>query len=349
MDVVSYKCPKCSASLLYDIDKQDWYCDYCKSEFTRDELEKIENEKSHKVFDEVSTEGKYEEGAIAYMCPSCGAKIVTDKNTAATFCIYCHNATVIASRLEDEHRPASIIPFKLKKEKAIDAIKSLCKSRPLLPKDFTDYAKRGEISGLYVPFWLFDVDVDATLNARADRITTWSDSRYYYTKTDTYNVERGGSATFSKVPCDGSVRMDDKLMESLEPFDYTSLMDFSLEYLSGHYAESYDVDANIAYKNVSARVNSSADSMLRSTVAGYSYVNVTNENIRATKVVSKNVMLPVWTLMAVYKGKNYIFAMNGQTGKITGKLPVSKTKLVLWFCSIFVIVFLLCFVGVMLV
>ncbi len=349
MDVISYKCPKCSASLTFDIEKQNWYCDYCKSEFTKDELNEFEAEKSHKVLDEeINPDNRYEEEAMAYMCPSCGAKIVTDKNTAATFCVYCHNATIIASRLEDEHKPSFIIPFKLKKEKALDAIKRLCRNRPFLPRDFNDYAKRGEISGLYVPFWLFSIDVDANLMAKADRITTWSDSSYRYTKIDTYNVERAGSISFDNVPADGSSKMDDRLMESLEPFDYNSLVNFSMEYLSGHFAESYDVDAQKAYSNVSGRINKAADSMIKSTVNGYSSMRVLDENIRTKKLINKNVMLPVWTLMAKYKGKNYIFAMNGQTGKITGRLPISIPRIIIWFLSIFLIVFLISF-GVMLI
>jgi len=341
MDVVSYKCPKCSASLSFNIDKQKWVCEYCNSEFTKDDLNEFDAEKSHVTHDD-----GYEENAMAYVCPSCGAKIVTDKNTAATFCIYCHNATVIAARLEGEHRPASLIPFQLKKEEAIVAVQKLCKNRPLLPKDFTGYAKNGEVSGLYVPFWLFNVDLDAQLNAKTTKVTTWSDSNYYYTKTDVYSVERAGSVSFVNVPADGSKKMDDRLMESLEPFDYSKLLNFTMEYLSGHFAESYDIEANMAYSNVSNRVKNATDSMIKSTIQGYSSMQILNENIDVKRVQNKNVMLPVWTLMAAYKGKNYVFAMNGQTGKITGRLPLSVTRLAMWFILIFVVVFLICF-GVM--
>lgn len=344
MDVISYKCPKCSATLAFNIDKQKWVCDYCNSEFTKDDLSEFETQKSHGVKGD-----EYEEEAIAYKCPSCGAKIVTDKNTAATFCIYCHNATVIAARLEGEHRPSYLIPFQLKKEAAIEAVKKLCKNRPLLPKDFNEYAMRGEVAGLYVPFWLFNVDLDAQLNAKTTKISVWSDSNYNYTKTDVYHVERAGNVSFANVPADGSKKMDDKLMESLEPFDYSKLDSFEMEYLSGHFAESYDVEANEAYGNVAKRVKDAADSMIKSTIQGYSSIQVINQSINDKNIQNKNVMLPIWTLMAKYKDKNYVFAMNGQTGKITGKLPLSKTRLAVWFFSIFMVVFLICFFGVMLI
>lgn len=350
MEVISYKCPKCSASLSYDIDKQKWVCDFCLSEFTKEDLKDIDVQGERGVLDEeliYHEHDKYEEDAIAYMCPSCGGKIITDKNTAATFCVYCHNSTIIASNLTDEHRPIALIPFQLKKEAAVEAVQNLCKKRPLLPKDFKEYAKRGEVSGLYVPFWLFSVDLDADLTARATKVSHWSDSNYSYTKTDTYQVERAGRVSFKNVPADGSMRMDDNLMQSLEPFDYSKLVNFTMEYLSGHYAESYDVEAEKAYSNASSRFYKTTDSMIRSTVIAYSYVNVLRQNIKVRREVHKNVMLPVWILMTNYKGKSYIFAMNGQTGKITGRLPLSIGLCAAWFGGIFAIVTLICFIGVM--
>ena len=121
------------------------------------------------------------EEVTVYTCPSCGAQILTDRNTTATFCVFCHNPAVIAGRLEGAFRPAYVLPFVLKKEHALQALEGLCKKKPLLPRDFTATHHIEKLSGLYAPFWLFDCQVDASLSARAERITSWSDSSYRYT------------------------------------------------------------------------------------------------------------------------------------------------------------------------
>jgi len=359
MDVVSYKCPNCSAGLSFDIERQNWHCQFCQGDFTLEDLKgqdaPAQDAESAKDAEMTMESPQWEEphdhfggDAVVFSCPSCGGRIVTEQNTAATFCVFCHNPTVLSSRLEKEYRPARMIPFKMQKDTVLKALHKLCRKRPLLPDNFREYAQKGEVSGLYVPFWLFDADIDASLTATGKHVRSWSDSNYRYTKTDTYRVERAASISFRNLPADGSKKMDDKLMDSLEPFDYTQMVDFSMHYLSGHFAESYDVDAKEASGRATPRMRGSVDRMMRGQITGYSSTVIHDFTSRTKDTRSTYVMLPVWVLMAQYGDKTYTFAMNGQTGKITGSLPLSRKRFWSFFAGITAAVSAIVFLGGML-
>ena len=354
METVSYKCPNCSAPLSFDIESQSWKCKFCNSEFTNRDLGRIEALGSSETIKEEeirpTAQAQPKEEAAMYVCPSCGGKIITTPTTAATFCVYCHSPAIIASRLtEEENRPAYLIPFKLKKEEAVRKLQSLCSKKIFLPKDFKKLAAAGEVSGLYVPYWLFDFDVASSFSARGIKMQSWSDSNYRYTRTDSYDVIRSGEVLFKNVPADGSLKMDNNLMELLEPFDYSQMLDFKMEYLSGHFADIYDENINTAAERAFSRVYPGVKSMLLNTAREYSSLQGTNHSLGKKDTSYANVMLPVWVLMAKFGGKKYVFAMNGQTGKMSGYLPKSFGVAFSLYLKISLIISLIFFIGGMLI
>lgn len=317
MSTINYKCPSCGAGIGFDIETQKWACRFCGSVYDHlDEQTDYNQSEKQETFDD----------AVKFSCSSCGGEIITDAQTAATFCVYCHNPTLISERVTGEYRPSKVIPFALPKEDVIKSLRSYCRKRPLLPRDFRQYAEKGEVSGLYVPFWLFDAELVCHMDAEGKTVTTWTDTRYVYTKTDTYAVRREADIAFARVPADGSARMDDTLMEQLEPYDYKKLSDFDPAYLSGHFAEAYDVDAEKSVGRAQSRMKTASEQLVRNTIDGYNTVQVQNFSTRPLAQKHLYAMLPVWTLMARYKNKSYTYACNGQTGKIAGKLPVSWTR-----------------------
>ena len=332
MSVKSYKCPACGAGIGFDIESQAWSCKFCGSEYTEDTLRGSQppEEENASVSPADNVPRDAFENAVLFSCPSCGGEILSDEHTAATFCLYCHNPAILSSRVSGEYRPAMLIPFRKPKEEALAALKKYCRRRPLLPKDFLRYAEKGEIGGLYVPFWLFDADLCADLQAEGTRIKTWSDRKYRYTRTDYYAVRRVADVTFLRVPADGSSRMDDMLMDQLEPFHYEELKDFDPAFLSGHLAERYDIDAQTCSGRALQRMRQASEHSVRDTVNGYSGVRVQRFSARAARLRSIYAMLPVWVLMGDYRGKRYTFAMNGQTGKIAGRLPMSFARAMAW-------------------
>lgn len=343
MGVVVYKCINCGGPLAFKAESQNWTCDYCLSEFIEEDVRNFVQNEESKLAESLSEDElqhkkeqdeQFQQKATGYSCKSCGAEIVTDDVTAATFCYFCHNPTIIPRALEGEFRPEKVIPFQINKEKAKELFIEWCKKKPLLSKWFTSTSELEKLTGIYVPFWLFDYDTTGQIDMEATKVRTYTRGDTRYTETKFYHVIREGEANFRKVPADGSKKMDDQLMSILEPYNYQDLKDFSMSYLSGYYAEKYDMDQNDVYPRVSKLIHSHTTSLIRDTVTGYSTVRVKDAKINFQKVEATYVLLPVWMFTYQYKGKTYIFAMNGQTGKIAGNLPISIPRAATWFGAV---------------
>ncbi len=341
-DAKTYHCPNCGGPLTFGIGSQAWDCKFCLSSFSLEQLEATEAAES--TDDYLAGEGfadeGFGEGARAFSCASCGANIVTDDTTAATFCVFCRNPTIISARLKDQHRPQRIIPFKKSKEDAMRAFENFCKGKPLLPRAFLKRNHIDEMTGVYVPFWLFSAKADCAFDGEGDKVSTWSDSNYDYIKTDTYAVRRAGTMNFVGVPIDGSVKMSDQMMGAIEPFQYKELLPFSMQYLSGHFAEDYDFGVEKAKPVAKERMTSSARQAIRRT-ANYSSLRMHTEKTDFEGESDEYVMLPVWMLSTRYNDKVYTFAMNGQSGKLVGDLPISMGRFFAWTGGLTAVFFLL--------
>ena len=331
--LLEYKCPCCGGAVEFNSSVQKMKCPYCDTEFEMDVLqaynEELQNEQNDDMTWETQAGTEWQdgdtEGMRVYICQSCAGEIIGDENMGATTCPYCGNNVVIKEQFSDELKPDYVIPFKLDKKAAKEGLKKHLEGKRLLPKLFKDENHLDEVKGLYVPFWLFDADVDGHIRYRGTRIRNWSDSEYIYTETSFYSISRGGKVGFECVPVDGSSRMLDELMESLEPFDFSAAVDFQTAYLAGYLADKYDVTAEQSMERANARIKASTESILYSTISP-TYTSLVKEsgNIRINNGKAKYALYPVWILTTKWQGKNYLFAMNGQTGKFVGELPLDK-------------------------
>ena len=331
--VLDNKCPGCGAPIHFKPKLGIFKCDYCEGEYTAEQLKDME--KINK--EEVDTTNY-----VNYNCPDCGAEIITDENTAATFCVYCGNTSIIKNRLSGKFAPSKIIPFKMEKQKAIEAFKRLRKGRPLTPKTFTSENNIEKIQGVYIPFWLYEVDVDGTIEATATRVKSWSSGDTHYTKTDYYNVVRTGTMSYHRVPVDGSTRFANDMMNTIEPFDYSKLIDYNHAYLSGFLAEKYDVNKKDAFKDAKTRtLNSTKEEMLNS-MHGYSSKTIKKNKLESKEKNVEYALLPVWMVNVKYNNEYYLFAMNGESGKFIGNIPIDKKKTILISIISFAVSFLIC-------
>ncbi len=344
-NTVSYKCPSCGAPIGYIPSTDKIVCEYCGTAFKIETLDDIyDKEQAQAAKSRAAKEAKWhteEAGSQwseeelkhmqAFTCSSCGAEIVCDENTMATECCYCGNPTMLPSRFSGMLKPDFVIPFKKTKEEAVVALEEFYKGKRLLPDKFTANNRVQAIQGMYVPFWLFNSDISASgvYKAENDSVVTTADE--IITTTSVYRCERNGSMRFERIPVDGSKKMDDSYMESIEPFDYSDLVPFSSAYLSGFLADKYDVDAEAAVARADERVCRSAEGCLESTVQGY----MRTRQMEDCAVFKENgavqyAMVPVWILTTQYNGKPYTFMMNGQTGRLVGSLPADKNKLLMY-------------------
>ena len=339
--ITNYKCPACTGPLHFVGASGKLECDYCGSSYSVEEIEALYQEKDKQAAQAAakaeqkaatqSDEGEWtqpegadwaEPGMKSYTCPSCGAELICDETTAATSCPYCGNTTIVPGQLSGMQKPDYIIPFKLSKEDAIAALKNHYKKKPLLPKIFSAQNHIEEIQGVYVPFWLFNGSADADIRYNCTRSMTHREGDYDVTDTQHFMVRRAGTVKFEKIPVDASSKMPDENMDSIEPFDYKELKAFSNAYLPGFLADKYDVSVDDCAPRADARCKSSCESALRSSVTGYSTCVPEEENIHIRRGKVQYAMLPVWMLHTKWNGRDYLFSMNGQTGKLTGDLPV---------------------------
>ena len=341
-DTLNYKCPNCSAGLAFDSKSQKMKCEYCGKTYSLDELDKIEEQAE----DVKEVKGDHWEGfepeqwqsdekanMAVWSCPSCGAEILAEKTTGATVCPYCDNPMIMPEQFKDSYRPDYIISFRKSKKEAVEALKKHYEGKPLLPKIFKEQNHLEEIKAVYVPFWLFDLDTAGRFRYEATRTRIWDDEDYTYTETKFYHVVRSGKMKFEKIPVDGSRTIDDTTMEAIEPYDYKDLTEFDFSYLSGYLADKYDQEPDDLTERVYERMEKSVKDSFEKTVYGYATVVPRQEKITVTgKGKVKYALFPVWFLNTKWNGKNYSFAMNGQTGHLIGDLPVAGNLAVkYWF------------------
>lgn len=344
---VSEKCITCNAPLKFNSKTDLFECEYCGNKFTIEDLENYKKKLESAIKKEQSKNKQQTNKTFssdAYHCENCGANIILGKNTASTSCVYCKSSAIIKDRLDGVYAPSKIITFAFSKEDAINKFKNLCKGRRLMPNDFDNPKNISSMEGLYVPFWLYNCENKATLYATCKDITTWSDSRYINTKTDYYKVTVNGKLSFKNVPNDAASRFDDNIMHAIEPFDYNGFKEFNMSYLSGYLSEKYDVLHNDAYVIAKGRIDDDSKNYLLNKIGGFDSKSVDSYNSEVSMLNNDYVLLPVWVLNIKYKDKIYRFAMNGQSGKMVGEIPVDTKKLWLAIIINLIGIFLLCFI-----
>lgn len=334
MATTTYNCPSCGSSLLWK--KDTLKCEACNRAYKAEDMqayaEAIEkNAQPESVhWQGVEDHAQFDEGEAQKMrmfnCTTCGAEVMTDQNTAATRCVYCGSPALIPERFEGGLRPDAVIPFLVLREEAEKKLHAHFEGKKLLPNDFVKNCRVEEVTGLYVPYYLFDCDADARMTYRATRVSTRSEGDYMVTYTRHYYVEREGSVQFERIPVDASSRVKNVLTEAVEPFDYSALCDFQLPYMAGYQADKYDETIESCVPRVNERMKESARDTFRDTVNGYHTVVSDQEKINFKHGTTSYVLLPVWLFTVRYGTNSYPFAINGQTGKLVGELPVDKTK-----------------------
>ncbi len=337
--VTEFKCPCCGGAIAFDSNLQKLKCPYCDTEFDVETLKSFHDAEQQTSSDQMDWSDKMDhdewDGELqSFICNSCGGEIAADENTAATSCPFCGNPVVMNGRVSGMLKPDLVIPFKYDKKAAKAAMYEHFKGKRLLPRVFKDENHIDEIKGVYVPFWLFDCDVDADIRYRATRMRCWSDSKYNYTETSHFLISRSGEIGFECVPVDGSEQMPNDLMESLEPFDKSGAKEFNPAYLAGYYASKYDVGADDTVSRANERVKHSTEQAFRDTVHGYTSVVPENSSVRIQNGSARYALYPVWLLNTSWRGQKYTFAMNGQTGKLVGDLPLDKGAAARWFFGV---------------
>lgn len=357
--VTNYQCPACTGPLHYSAKSGKLECDYCGSSFDVAEIEALYARKEAEAaaakqaadakaeaaqaaraeaVEATAASGGWDtsdlsrdwgaeaDGLRVYSCPSCGAELICDQSTAATACPYCGNPAIVPGQFSGALRPDYILPFRLSKDDAVQALRAHYKGKPFLPRSFTSANHIEQIQGVYVPFWLFDGGAEGAASYRASNTNVFETGDYEITETRHYHVVRAGSLAFEKIPVDASSKMPDDHMDSIEPFDYAQLRPFSTAYLPGYLADKYDVTIDDSRDRADTRCRETLAQALRDTVTGYGACVTEREDIALRRGKVHYALLPVWMLSTKWHGQDFLFAMNGQTGKLVGDLPTDRGR-----------------------
>lgn len=357
--VTNYQCPACTGPLHYSAKSGKLECDYCGSSFDVAEIEALYARKEAEAAaakqaadakaeaaqaakaeaaEAAAASGGWDtsdlsrdwgaeaDGLRVYSCPSCGAELICDQSTAATACPYCGNPAIVPGQFSGALRPDYILPFRLSKDDAVQALRAHYKGKPFLPRSFTSANHIEQIQGVYVPFWLFDGGAEGAASYRASNTNVFETGDYEITETRHYHVVRAGSLAFEKIPVDASSKMPDDHMDSIEPFDYAQLRPFSTAYLPGYLADKYDVTIDDSRDRADTRCRETLAQALRDTVTGYGACVTEREDIALRRGKVHYALLPVWMLSTTWRGQDFLFAMNGQTGKLVGDLPTDRGR-----------------------
>lgn len=336
--LIHYKCPSCGDDMAFDSESGKLSCDSCGR---KDDIEQFSD-------DFITTTFSDEDEAKEYHCENCGAVVITDKDTTATSCSFCGAGVVLGDRLSGELAPVKVIPFSISREEARKAFRKWCKNGRFTPKGFMTADRIKNITGMYIPFWIYDLNSRIKVAGIGKKIRTYTRGDYIYTETKHFDVYRDLDLYHQKVPVDASEKMNDDVMDKLEPYHYKDLKDFKTPYLAGYLAEKYNYNGEELFPRVKTKINDFIQSYINSTIRGYSSISRKDEQIDTKKLKSTYVLLPVWMVYYDFDRQEHTFAMNGQTGKIVGKPPISQRKVARWFAAIsassFVLIKVLAFI-----
>ena len=340
MSTIIYQCPCCSAPLAYGAESGKLECASCQNTFDLESIEamQIHEEAGSIKFDRpTETFDAIEQANIqAYTCSSCGAELMTEGTTTATECPYCGSPTVLPDRIAGAVKPELVVPFTVTKEQAQEIFNGYFKGKPLLPNIFKDSRNRiSDMRKLFVPYWLFDCDAHGSAVYNAEKRRTTRKGDWEIEHIDHYVARRSGSMSFENIPVDGSEKLDNKITESIEPYDFSKAVPFKPAVLAGSLADHADVDAEKCEERAVQRVENSLSDALRDTVTGYTHVSERSRNFSSDGGKVTPALMPVW-LITTEKEKNiYTFAINGQTGALTCDVPADKKKSFFWGAGVF--------------
>ncbi len=310
-----FACPNCGGNLKFDISTQQLGCEHCQTQMDPYAFEDKEK-------DAIETQ---EFDVTIFTCPQCGGEILSTDTSAAEFCTFCGASTILYSRLSKEKRPNYIIPFQKTKEDCKKAYSTIMKKALFAPDELKNPKYIDGFRGIYIPYWAFHMEQSGPFQLKGSK----SRRRGDYIYTDHYALHGEIDAYYKGLSYDASSSFDDTISAKIAPFDVKGMKEFTPTYLSGFYADTADVNAEIYEPNAESIAYNNS---IRSIYNEFPGINieapnsVTNLNT-TTKAIDRT-MFPVW-FMSYRNGNRVAYAtVNGQTGKVVTDLPIDTKKYV---------------------
>ncbi|MCH5248514.1 MAG: hypothetical protein J1E98_01210 [Lachnospiraceae bacterium] len=303
-----FKCKNCGGNAVYEPGRKKMYCPHCEG---------------------IDAQYIVNEGSLT-QCGNCGAPIETGPYTSADRCVHCGSYIVFDERVEERYKPNMILPFKINKDMAVEALNTEFKKRTFTPATFLSEKSLNNMQGIYVPFWMYDYQAHYDFRGQGTKVRTWISGNTEYVETSYFDVIRKMDADFDKVPVDASIAMNDGEMDLMEPYTYQELEGFDPKYMSGFFGEVFNQGADELEERAKMKAKSATEELMQQSLSGYSSMKTEVKNLNLNRSGLYYALMPVWLYQYDYRGETYRFHVNGQTGKVVGKTPVSKAKVLLY-------------------
>lgn len=320
-----YKCKNCGGNVVYDPDKKKMYCPHC---------------------DGVDSEEETESKTITE-CANCGAPLEISNYTSACKCAHCGYYTILEERVEGELAPHLILPFQISKKKAVELLQKEFQSRFFTPGTFLSAATLEGMEGIYVPFFLYDYLGTYEYEGTGTKIRSWRSGNTEYIETSYFHVERNMEIDFDRIPVDASINMDNRAMDMMEPFESKAMENFQKKYMSGFQGECFSEGLMELEPRAQVKAQHDAEELLRETLTGYNALHGDRKHLDLKRQTARYALLPVWVYHYSYHGQKYDYYVNGQSGKILGKTPVSRGKVFAYGSTVWAFLFLMLMLGKM--
>ena len=328
------KCPNCGATVFFDPATGGMHCDYCG--YTC-ELPKADAE--HEICEmdfesALHTESfNWGEQKKEVQCKQCGAVTVYDALETAAVCPFCGSTSVVPAANENTIAPGAVCPFAITKDQAGERFTRWIKGKLFTPRKAKKNARPEAFQGVYLPYWTYDAQTTSNFTGRAgyDRTVKDRDGNKK-TVTEWRHVSGVYQEFFDDVTVMASKRQKDSGVRACEPFDFSKLVPYSPQVVAGFIAERYSVGLKEGWESAQKTIQSNLRSDIQSYIRRHwnaDRADSVHFSTLYSNITYKYLLVPTWISSFKYKDKVYQFAVNGQTGKVGGKAPVSAWRVII--------------------
>ena len=326
------KCSACGGVMDFDPATAGLKCQYCGH---TSELPSVGGEADRaEELDFASAEqtGNCDWGAEkkTVICKSCGAESIYDALQVAHACPYCGSNQVMEAKNQNTLAPGGVCPFRIDVKTAAVNFRSWLGRKIFCPGKAKRQAQHEAFQGVYLPYWTFDTQTTSEYSGRYGHRRT---RRTRNNKVETYIEWHSTSGVHQEFINDqlvmGTERYDREILARIEPFNTEENVAYKPEYLAGFIAERYSIGLRDAWERAKGFIRNKLKRNIETAIRsrhGASTVEVHSFTTRHADIKYKYLMLPVWISSFRYKEKIYHFVVNGQTGRVGGRAPISPLR-----------------------
>lgn len=328
----SYVCANCGGGIRYDISRRQLICASCgtPAPFKLNDVPPREHPYTAQAVSASRTTGRQQAETQEITCQNCGAQVMFSAHQTATSCPMCGSAHIAAAKQAEGIPPDGIIPFKVDQYQAQELFRKWVRSRWFAPNSLKKSYQEGKLTPVYLPYWTFDAQAQANYQGRGGRVRHVRRGKQSYTTVDWFPVSGTVRENFDDIQICASANAQRKLAGEIQPFGTSRGCEpYDVAYLAGAQAEHYAVQLDDGYRQAQGQMEAALESAATNQILarGFQQASVTRLNPSFTNVTYKQVLLPVWLAAFTQGGKSWHYAINGETGKVSGERPYSAVKI----------------------